>query len=590
MRIARFAVAALVAAASCVVQADDSAHARLARLAQKSYSAWLDLFPQEETLAIGAGPRMARLEAPFTPEHERRERAHFRALQASLARIPAASLRGTDRVTYRLLEQESRFALERLDHPLAGHFLLVPLDGGIAADMVRLVSSQPLRNDADHEAWLARLARYPAFLAAARERLAAEAGRGFTTPRILVERTIGQLEALAPEDGRTSALWRPAQKLTGPRAKAIAARYEAVLGKSVLPALREFTRYVREEYLPLARTSDGIGAVPGGEAIYRMLVRQQTTTGLAPDAIHELGLAEVKRIQLQVMLAAGQAGFKGELRDLRTWLRTDPANFPFKEPQEVIDYLRAIHARILPQLPKLFGRLPRAPLDIRLADAAVAATAPPQWMPPSADGTRPAAFVMPVVDAREVSIVSLTSLLAHEGMPGHHLEGSLTRERHLPAFRRDLWINAYGEGWALYAESLGHEMGLYAEPVPLIGRYLDELARAARLVVDTGLHAKGWTREEATAFMIEEGGLSEQSAEREVLRYMAWPAQALGYKIGEITLRDLREMAEQRLGERFDLREFHDRVLAEGQVPLDLLRSRIEEYVAAAEARSRPRR
>lgn len=589
MRLARVAFAALLAAA-CTCDAAQPAHARLARLADRSYSAWLDLFPQEETLAIGAGPRMARLEAPFTADHERRERAHFRALQRDLARIPLASLAGSDRITWQLLQQESRFALERLDHPLAGHTLLIPLDGGIAADMARLATSQPFRDEADHEAWLARLSRYPSFLAAARERLAAEARRGVTTPRILVERTLDQLDALAPQDGPRSALWRPAEKLgQGERAQAIAARYEEVLGGSVLPALREFTRWVREEYLPLARTSDGIGALPDGEATYRMLVRQQTTTGLAPDAIHELGLAEVKRIQLQVMLAAGQAGFKGELRDLRTWLRTDPENFPFKEPRAVIDYLKSIHARIVPQLPKLFARLPRAPLEIRLADAAMAASLPPQWMPPSADGTRPGAFVMPVVDAREVSIVSLASLLAHEGMPGHHLEGSLARERRLPAFRRDLWINAFGEGWALYAESLGHEMGLYAQPVPLIGRYLDELARAARLVVDTGLHAKGWTREEATTFMVEEGGLAERSARREVLRYMAWPAQALGYKVGEITLRDLRERAEQRLGARFDLREFHERVLEEGHVPLDLLRKRIEDYIAAQERLARAR-
>jgi uncharacterized protein (DUF885 family) len=312
-----------------------------------------------------------------------------------------------------------------------------------------------------------------------------------------------------------------------------------------------------------------------------MRVRQQTTTDLTPEAIHALGLAEVKRIQMQVLLAAAPAGFKGELRDLRTWLRTDPANFPFTTPDEVLAHLRSIHARIVPQLPRLFNRLPRVPLEIRLTDPALAASMPAQWLPPSADGTRPGIFAMPVVNARETSAVSLTSLLAHEGMPGHHLEGALRRELTLPAFRRDLWINAYGEGWALYAESLGHEMGLYTEPVPLIGRYLDELYRAARLVADTGVHARGWTRSQAVQFMIEEGGLSERGANSEVLRYMAWPAQALGYKLGEITLRDLRSEAQRRLGERFDVRAFHGQVLGQGQLPLDLLRRRVEAWISS---------
>jgi uncharacterized protein (DUF885 family) len=296
-------------------------------------------------------------------------------------------------------------------------------------------------------------------------------------------------------------------------------------------------------------------------------------------------LARVLQFQFLKSLC-DSSGFKGELKDLRTWLRTDPANFPFDTPEDVLAHLRGIHARILPQLPKLFSRLPRTPLEIRLTDAAIAASMPAQWHPPSADGTRPGVFAMPVRDAREVSRVTLTSLLLHEGMPGHHLEGTLARELGLPAFRRDLWINAYGEGWALYAESLGHEMGLYDETVPLIGRYLDELYRAARLVADTGLHAKGWTRAQAIGFLTEQGGLSEASATREALRYMAWPAQALGYKVGEITIRDLRSEAERALGERFDVREFHRRVLEQGPLPLCILQKRLRAWLEKHSSRA----
>ena len=578
------AAALLAAALAASGQGKTAATAgeRVRSLAAQSYSRYLDLLPHEETLNIGAGPRMDRLEPFVSVEHEQRQRAHHRRVLAQLNAIPTRGLGETDRVTHELLVQQTRWALERLEFPLAEHAMLTPLDGGgLAADLVQLVTRQPFRDEADLRAWMRRLSKYPALLEAARARLAAGLQHGVVTPRVLVERSLDQWARIATEDPRASALWTPASRFP-----AMQADYEKLLARSVLPAMREFTRFVREEYLPRARVTDAISAIPDGDRIYRMLVRQSTTTDLTPDQIHDRGLREVKRIQLQVMLAAGLAGFKGELKDLRTWLRTDPANFPFTTPDDVLVHLRAIHARILPQLPKLFSRLPRTPLEIRLTDPAIAASMPAQWHPPSADGTRPGVFAMPVVDAREVSRVTLTSLLAHEGMPGHHLEGSLARELKLPAFRRNLWINAYGEGWALYAESLGHEMGLYEETVPLIGRYLDELYRAARLVADTGLHAKGWTREQAIGFMREQGGLSQASAGREVLRYMAWPAQALGYKVGEITIRDLRSEAERALGERFDVREFHRRVLGEGQLPLGLLQKRIRAWLEKYNSRA----
>ena len=579
------AAAALLAAAlqaSGQATAAATAAERLRGLAAQSYSRYLDLFPHEETLNVGAGPRMDRLEPFVSAEHEQRQRAHHRRVLRGLEAIPARELGENDRVTRELLAQQARWALERLEFPLQEHAMLTPLDGGgLAADLVQLLTRQPFRSEADMRAWMRRLAKYPSLLRAARVRLAAGMQHGVTTPRVLVERALDQWARIATEDARSSALWTPAARFP-----ALQGDYEKLLAQTVLPALRDFARFVREEYLPRARTTDGIAAIPDGERIYRMLVRQSTTTGLTPEQIHATGLAEVKRIQLQVMLAAGQAGFRGELKDLRTWLRTDPANFPFDTPEDVLAHLRGIHARILPQLPKLFSRLPRTPLEIRLTDAAIAASMPAQWHPPSADGTRPGVFAMPVRDAREVSRVTLTSLLLHEGMPGHHLEGTLARELGLPAFRRDLWINAYGEGWALYAESLGHEMGLYDETVPLIGRYLDELYRAARLVADTGLHAKGWTRAQAIGFLTEQGGLSEASATREALRYMAWPAQALGYKVGEITIRDLRSEAERALGERFDVREFHRRVLEQGQLPLGILQKRIRAWLEKHSSRA----
>jgi uncharacterized protein (DUF885 family) len=246
----------------------------------------------------------------------------------------------------------------------------------------------------------------------------------------------------------------------------------------------------------------------------------------------------------------------------------------------VIEHLNRIHARIVPQLPTLFGRLPKAGFEIRLTDPAIAASAPAQYYAPTDDG-RPGIFAMPVVDPRYVSSFDLPALLAHEGMPGHHLESGIKAENKVPEFRRRMWVNAFGEGWGLYAESLGHELGLYEQPLELLGRYSFELFRACRLVIDTGLHAKGWTRAQAIRFFIEECGQSEGGSTSEVLRYMAWPGQALSYKIGELAILELRAKAAKRLGGRLDLRAFHDALLEEGHLPLSMLRQRMEAWIEA---------
>jgi uncharacterized protein (DUF885 family) len=407
---------------------------------------------------------------------------------------------------------------------------------------------------------------------------------GVTTPRVLASRALAQLEGLAPEEMSKSALWKPMTQFPASLDAAARARlegeYRRLLAEEMFPAIRRLAAFVRNDYLPKARTSDGFGALPNGDAMYRHLVRSDTTTDLAADEIHALGLKEVKRVQASYLAAAQKAGFDGKIGETRAWLRGKPENYPFTGPDQVIEHLKRIHARIEPQLPKLFGRLPKASFEIRLTDPAIAASVPAQYYSPTDDG-RPGIFAMPVVNPREVSTFGLAALLAHEGAPGHHLETGIKLENKVPEFRRRMWMNPFGEGWALYAESLGHELGLYGEPLELMGRYSYELFRAGRLVVDTGLHAKGWTREQAIRYLVDECGLTEGGATGEVLRYMAWPGQALGYKIGELTILDLRAKAEQRLGKRFDLRAFHDAILEEGHLPLDMLRQRMDAWIDA---------
>jgi uncharacterized protein (DUF885 family) len=318
--------------------------------------------------------------------------------------------------------------------------------------------------------------------------------------------------------------------------------------------------------------------------MYRYAVRSSTTTDLSPEEIHELGLREVKRIQALYLAAAAKAGFSGSVSQARAWVQGKRDTYPFTGGEQVIEYLNGINARIVPQLPKLFSRLPKARLEIRLTDPAIAASAPAQYYSPTDDGS-PGIFAMPVPDARRVSTVGLAALFAHEGLPGHHLEIGLKLENKVPEFRRRIGFNAYSEGWGLYAESLGHELGLYGDPLELMGRYSFELFRACRLVIDTGLHAKGWTREQAIRYFVEECGQSEGGATNEVLRYMVWPGQALGYKIGELAILDLRAKAEKRLGKRFDLRAFHDAILEEGPLPLSMLRQRMDAWIDAQDGK-----
>jgi uncharacterized protein (DUF885 family) len=569
--------------------AAESASQRLAALAAEAYERALDLNPLAETFGKGAGPRQDRLELTFTDEHRERQRSHHRWVLAQLEQIPAESLAPREKLTRDLLAFRSRESLDWLSVPFHQHHIFIQIGGGLPFNLVRLVGRQPFRNEADYRAWLKRLALYPQYIDGVQRVMREGLANGITIPRVLVEHTLPQVDSLAPGSAiEKSALWKPMTQFpesVNVQARAsIEAEYRRLLADRVLPSLQRLAAFVRTEYLPKARTSDGIGALPGGAGMYRIAVRSETTTDMTPDAIHELGLKEVKRIQAKLLEAGARAGFAGPVSAMRAWLAKTPANYPFESSGQVLEYLNRLHAHIVPQLPRLFGRLPKARFEIRATDPAIAASAPAQWYPPSDDGTQPGIFAIPIVNPKQRSIFGLASLLAHEGMPGHHFDGGIKLENDVPEFRRRLWVNAFGEGWALYAESLGHELGLYDEPLALMGRYADELYRAGRLVVDTGLHAKGWTREQAIRFMIEECAMSQAGATNEVLRYMAWPGQALGYKIGELTILELRANAEKRLGPRFDIRAFHDAFLAEGHLPLTMAKARMEAWLAAQAA------
>ena len=574
------AATALLAAVPSLAQ---TAGDRVRALGEEMVEREFDLVPAIETYFQGAGPRAGRTVMDLSPGAPQRYRALYGGMLEKLAAIPSTGLGDGDRVAHALLTRRAGAELERHRHALRAIGLATPIRN-VAGLLVRVgSSSQPLRTEADFETWLARVqATAPTFDHAIAE-LRTAAASGWTSPRSLVESTLRQVEPMASKPAREGPFWGmlarfPADAGVDRRA-AFERRYQAALEETLLPAMRRFVAYLRDDYLAKARTTSGIGALPGGDRAYRALIRANTTLDLAPEDVHALGLSEVARVRAKLLEVARGLGFKGEMREFAAWLESSPANYPFTTPDEVLAHLRRVHARVEPALPRAFHRLPRAGFEIHLTPAAIAASASATYSRPSPDGKRPGIFHMPVVDPKKVAAFSLTSLLLHEGMPGHHLDVGRLAELDQPRFRKVSGLTVYSEGWALYAEGLGQELGVYDDPWALLGRYSGELHRAARLVVDTGLHWKGWSREQAIRYLMEERGQAERSATVATERYMADPGQALAYKVGELEILKLREEARKALGPRFDLRDFHEAVLGDGQLTLGLLRERVTAWI-----------
>lgn len=583
-------IALLAASLVPIASGAPTAAERLRALGDEMLEREYDLFPAREAFAQGAGPRAKRTLVDLSPGFRDRARRMYEGILQRLDGIPRTGLDERGRIDHDLLRLAAESGLAESRFPLREIGILTPNRGLLTLTINVATGSQPLRTEEDFEAWRVRVEATAVTYDHAIGAIRAAARQGWTTPRALVEKAMRQLEAVAGVPAEEGPFWsvmaRYPQVLAPERRRAYEARYRAALDGKLLPAMRRLAAFARDEYLPMARDSAGLAGLPGGDRAYRALVGQYTTVDRSPEEIHALGLAEVARIRAKLLETARPLGFKGEMREFSGWLQATRANYPFRTPDEVLARLRAIHARVEPQLPRLFRRLPRAPFEIRLTDPAVAASASATYSRPLPDGSRPGIFRIPVVDPARIAASGLASLLLHEGMPGHHLDIGRALELDLPRWRKSQSLSVYSEGWGLYAESLGHELGVYDDPWALLGRYSAEIHRAARLVVDTGMHAKGWSREQAIRYLVEERGAVETSAIVAVERYMASPGQALAYKTGELEILALREEAKRELGARFDLRDFHEAVLAEGQVSLPILRERVRTWIAKEKLRA----
>jgi len=457
-------------------------------------------------------------------------------------------------------------------------------DSGFFSMPLGVASSTRPRSPAAAEAWLARLAALPEWLAGHRRWLEKGIDDGFVQPAYVVEAVIGQLEAIAATAAAESPLVEPFAQLpptvdAGRRA-ALAERGRTLVERRVRPAYQQLLTFFRERYLPAARASIGISEVPDGRAYYRALVRRHTTLDLTPEQVHRRGLAEVERIRGEMEAVIAETGFDGGFDAFIEFLRTDE-RFYADTARELLMHAAWIAKRADDQMPRFFSRLPRLPYGVRPVPDHLAPTyTTGRYWPGDLENGVAGGYMVNTHALDQRPLYTLPALTLHEAVPGHHHQGALAGELDdLPRFRRDTYITAFGEGWALYTEYLGIEMGIYTTPYEHFGRLTYEMWRACRLVVDTGIHYFGWSREKAEACLLDNSALAPHNVRTEVARYIAWPGQALAYKTGEMLIRDLRRRAEQRLGAGFDLRAFHDHLLARGALPLDALEARMERWI-----------
>ena len=521
--------------------------------------------------------------------------AEYRALtlafnQRWLARIQAISpdgLDGQSRLSHELFVRDLKNDIEATRYP--GWKQPLNQFGGLPGQFAQLGSgsgAQPFKTVKDYENWLARASHLPELLATMQDNMRIGIKDGVVQPKALMVKVLPQLDALIKDKPEDTLFWRPVQNFPGDFSEADKTRlttaYRELIAGKLMPAYRGLRKFVAEDYLPHCRDTVSLAALPDGAAWYAFRAKASTTTDLTPAQIHDIGLREVARIQGEMREVMQQVGFKGDLKAFFAHM-TDRNNYTFASEEELLKAYNALNARVNAGVPKLFSLTPKAAFEIRPIEAFRAASAAGgQYQGPSEDGTRPGIFYVNTHDLPSRKTWDAESLFLHEAIPGHHFQIALQQELgELPKFRRFGGETAFAEGWGLYAESLGKELGVYTDPHQSFGRLQAELWRAIRLVVDTGLHSKNWTREQVIAYMLENSATSETEAVSETERYIAIPGQALAYKIGELKIKELRARAEKALGAKFDPREFHAQVLQDGSVALDVLEAKIDRWIAS---------
>ena len=526
------------------------------------------------------------LQFEMTDAFRARQKAFFEKYQNALEGIDKADLSAEEQNSYEIIKWETGVGLEILKYPTN----LIPLNqfwgthltiGQFAGG----TSAQPFKTKEDYTNFLSRMEKYSTWLDSAMVYMKKGIDQKVVLPKTLVVKIIPQFESLVTEKAEDNLFYSsikliPAD-ISASDKKDLEAKYAEVISNKLVPQFKKMAGFLKNEYLPAARTTSGINSFPFGKGLYAAYAKQWTTTEMTPEEIHELGLKEVARLKTEMETVKNQVGFKGTLKEFFEEVRNKKELKPFTKPEQVIANFEAIHARIKPNVNKLFSLQPKTPFEIRRTEAFREKSASAEYSQGTADGTRPGVFYVPIPDVASYNLYADEDLFLHEAIPGHHFQISLQQENKLlPDFRKFSWFGAYGEGWALYCESMGKELGIYTDPYQYFGMLGSEMHRAIRLVVDTGIHTKGWTREQAIQYSLDNEAESEGSIIPEIERYMAIPGQALSYKIGQLKILELRKKAQDKMGKDFDIKKFHEKVLESGVMPLKLLEEKIDAWIS----------
>ncbi len=587
--LAALLVVALLAAAlsACAPAADPSQRIReqLYALFDEDWEARLRESPQLAT-SVGDHDRNHEL-ADMSLEAIERRVAFRRDLLSRLEALDLSGLSAADRINARMFERQLRGSVEGFE--FGGHQMPLNADSGFHMGFARMHRPMPFRTADHYDDYIARMRALPTYFEQQQDHMRAGVERGFTLPRVTLEGYEDTISAHIVESPQDSAFWEPFADMPGgmeemDRERVLTEAEDAIM-ESVVPAYQGFFDFFTGEYLPGARKTLGASELPNGREYYEEQVRWFTTLDVTPQEVHEIGLREVERIRAEMQEVMRETGFEGSFDEFLEFLRTDPRFYP-KTPQELLERAAWISKTMDGKLPSLFATLPRAPYTVEpVPDHMAPKYTAGRYVPAPYNGTEPGIYWVNTYNLPSRPFYSLVALSLHEAVPGHHLQTAIAAELDAgPEFRRHDYLSAFGEGWGLYAEYLGLEAGMYEDPYSNFGRLTYEIWRACRLVVDTGVHAMGWSRQQMLDYLAANTALSLHEVRTETDRYISWPGQALAYKMGELKIRELRARAEEALGADFDVREFHDAVLANGSVPLDILEELIDAWIEEQQA------
>ena len=558
--------------------------ANIDSIASKYYEGYLKMYPLEATMQ-GDSRYNDLLSNNISSEFISKEIEFYTDTQKKLKSIEYDDLSDEQKTVYDVLDYTLKDKIERY----AYHPELLPFSQfeGLPLDFPLLGSAegnQPFKTTKDYDNWLKRIDAFVIWMNTAEKNFREGMKQNVVLPKKLVVKMIPQMhsEEIITEDFDKNIFYGPIKKMP----KNFSAKdkekykilYQEAISSKIIPAYQKMGDFLEKEYLPKARNTDGINALPNGKNIYEYYAKSWTTTNKTPEEINKIGLQQVAMLRAEMEKVKTQLGFKGSLEEFLLSLKTDKKAMPFKTPEEVIAAFNGILKKIEPKLPSMFSKFPKTPFEIRRTEKFREASASAEYKQGTPDGKRPGIFYTPIPDATKYNVTNgFESLFLHEAIPGHHYQVSLQQENtEIPKFMRFGWFGAYGEGWAHYTETLGPEFGLYTDPYQKMGYLSDQMLRAVRLVVDTGIHTGKMTREEAIKYYLSNISDSEEGATAAIERYMAIPGQALGYKIGSLKILELRAKYQKQLGNKFNLAKFHDEILNQGCLPLSVLERKME--------------